>query len=95
MYYWTSRDPITVSAWWPFDNADITQMPAVKLSLIHIWFDDKRQFAYLLLPCGGQRIVPVFLDGHLFRIGEEPSPTICLLRAATHLRCGTRLKESR
>ena len=41
-YYWTSRDPITVSAWWPFNNADITQMPAVKvaedqsLSLIHI-----------------------------------------------------------
>ena len=30
-YYWTSRDPITVSAWWPFDNADITQMPAVKV----------------------------------------------------------------
>ena len=27
-HYWTSRDPITVSAWWPFDNADITQMPA-------------------------------------------------------------------
>ena len=26
-HYWTSRDPITVSAWWPFD-----------LSLIHIWF---------------------------------------------------------
>ena len=31
-YYWTSRDPITVSAWWPFDNADITQMPAVKVA---------------------------------------------------------------
>ena len=30
-YYWTSRDPITVSAWWPFNNADITQMPAVKV----------------------------------------------------------------
>ena len=29
---WTSRDPITVSAWWPFDNADITQMPAVKVA---------------------------------------------------------------
>ena len=25
-------DPITVSAWWPFDNADITQMPAVKVA---------------------------------------------------------------
>ena len=36
-------------------------------------FDDKRQFAYLLLHCSGQRIVLVFLDGHLFRIGEEPS----------------------
>ena len=31
-YYWTSRDPIIVSAWWPFDNADITQMPAVKVA---------------------------------------------------------------
>lgn len=30
-HYWTSRDPITVSAWWPFDNADITQMPVVKV----------------------------------------------------------------
>ena len=31
-YYWISRDPITVSAWWPFDNADITQKPAVKVA---------------------------------------------------------------
>ena len=31
-YYWTSRDPITVSAWWPFDKADITQMPIVKVA---------------------------------------------------------------
>ena len=31
-HYWTSRDPITVSAWWPFNNADITQMPAVKVA---------------------------------------------------------------
>ena len=31
-HYWTSRNPITVSAWWPFDNADITQMPAVKVA---------------------------------------------------------------
>jgi hypothetical protein len=31
-YYWTSRDPITVSAWWPFDNADISQMPVVKVA---------------------------------------------------------------
>ena len=31
-YYWTSRNPITVSAWWPFNNADITQMPAVKVA---------------------------------------------------------------
>ena len=31
-YYWTSRDPITVSAWWPFDKADITKMPAVKVA---------------------------------------------------------------
>ena len=31
-YYWTSRDPITVSAWCPFNNADITQMPAVKVA---------------------------------------------------------------
>ena len=31
-HYWTSRDPITVSAWWPFDNANITQMPAVKVA---------------------------------------------------------------
>ena len=31
-YYWTSRIPITVSAWWPFNNADITQMPAVKVA---------------------------------------------------------------
>ena len=31
-YYWTSRDPITVSAWWPLDKADITRMPAVKVA---------------------------------------------------------------
>ena len=31
-YYWTSRNPITVSAWWPFNNADITQMPVVKVA---------------------------------------------------------------
>ena len=31
-YYWTSRDPITVSAWWPFNNADITQRPVVKVA---------------------------------------------------------------
>ena len=31
-YYWTSRDPITVSAWWPFDDTDITQMPAVNVA---------------------------------------------------------------
>ena len=31
-HYWTSRDPITVSAWWPLDKADITQMPAVKVA---------------------------------------------------------------
>ena len=31
-YYWTSRDPITVSAWWPWDNTDITQMPVVKVA---------------------------------------------------------------
>ena len=30
-HYWISRNPITVSAWWPFNNADITQMPAVKV----------------------------------------------------------------
>ena len=30
-HYWTSRDPITVSAWWPLDKADITRMPAVKV----------------------------------------------------------------
>lgn len=31
-YYWTSRDPITVSAWWPMDNTDIIQMPVVKVA---------------------------------------------------------------
>ena len=31
-YYRISRNPITVSAWWPFDNADITQMPVVKVA---------------------------------------------------------------
>ena len=31
-HYWTSRNPITVSAWWPLDDADITQMPAVKVA---------------------------------------------------------------
>ena len=38
-YYWTSRDPITVSAWWPFNKADITQMPAVKAA------EDQRKLA--------------------------------------------------
>ena len=31
-YYWISRNPITVSAWWPLDNTDITQMPVVKVT---------------------------------------------------------------
>ena len=31
-YYWIGRNPITVSAWWPMDNTDITQMPAVKVA---------------------------------------------------------------
>ena len=31
-YYWISRNPITVSAWWPLDNTDITQMPVVKVA---------------------------------------------------------------
>lgn len=31
-HYWTSRDPITVSAWCPLDNTDITRMPAVKVA---------------------------------------------------------------
>lgn len=31
-YYWISRNPITVSAWWPFDNTDISQMPVVKVA---------------------------------------------------------------
>ena len=31
-YYWIGRNPITVSAWWPFDKADITKMPAVKVA---------------------------------------------------------------
>ena len=30
-HYWTSRDPITVSAWWPLDDTDITRIPAVKV----------------------------------------------------------------
>ena len=31
-YYWIGRNPITVSAWWPFDKADITKMPVVKVA---------------------------------------------------------------
>ena len=31
-YYWISRNPSTVSAWWPRDNTDITQMPVVKVA---------------------------------------------------------------
>ena len=31
-YYWISRNPITVSAWWPLDDTDITQMPVVKVA---------------------------------------------------------------
>lgn len=31
-HYWTSRDPITVSAWWPLDDTNITRMPAVKVA---------------------------------------------------------------
>ena len=31
-YYWTNHNDITVTAWWPFDNADITHMPAVKVA---------------------------------------------------------------
>ena len=30
-FWWTSRAPITVSAWWPLDDTDITRMPAVKV----------------------------------------------------------------
>lgn len=28
-FWWTSRDPITVSAWWPYDANDMETMPAV------------------------------------------------------------------
>ena len=28
-FWWTSRKPISVSAWWPLDDTDITRMPAV------------------------------------------------------------------
>lgn len=31
-FWWTSREDITVSAWWPIDKADITRMPAVKVA---------------------------------------------------------------
>ena len=31
-HYWPSRDPITVSAWWPLDDTDITRRPAVKVA---------------------------------------------------------------
>ena len=31
-FYWTNRNPITVTAWWPLDEADITRMPAVKVA---------------------------------------------------------------
>ena len=31
-YYWISRNPITVSAWWPLDDTNITQMPVVKVA---------------------------------------------------------------
>lgn len=31
-FWWTSREDITVSAWWPLDKADITRMPAVKVA---------------------------------------------------------------
>ena len=31
-YYWISRNPITISAWWPLDNTAITQMPVVKVA---------------------------------------------------------------
>ena len=39
-YYWISRNPITVSAWWPMDNTDVTQMPAVKVA------EDQSKLAY-------------------------------------------------
>ena len=39
-YYWISRNPITVSAWWPMDNTDITQMPVVKVA------EDQSKLAY-------------------------------------------------
>ena len=28
-FWWTSRNDITVSAWWPYDPTNISQMPAV------------------------------------------------------------------
>ena len=31
-FWWTSRNDITVSAWWPYDAANISQMPAVKVA---------------------------------------------------------------
>ena len=39
-HYWTSRNPITVSAWWPLDDTDITQMPVVKVA------EDQSKLAY-------------------------------------------------
>ena len=31
-FYWTSRNDTTVSAWWPLNDTDITQMPDVKVA---------------------------------------------------------------
>lgn len=31
-FWWTSRDPITVSAWWPYDATDMGTMPAVAVA---------------------------------------------------------------
>ena len=47
-HYWISRNPITVSAWWPFNNADITQMPAVKVAEEANWLTSKTATSSLL-----------------------------------------------
>ena len=50
-HYWTSRDPITVSAWWPFDNADITHTAKVTNDEVPLYFDKNLEVLKTVISC--------------------------------------------
>ena len=86
-YYWTSRDPITVSAWWPLDNTDITQMPVVKVAEDQSNLADFQNSDYTAaenalddLPCAPENYELLDMDDFLPAEAAKMKPTIQRIR---------------